>query len=127
MELLGHFKGHTEAQEGTSRNGNAWRKVVAVFETVDKYPVDVAVTCMNNMCETAVKCIKGKLYRVRFDIESRPWTDPKTGQEKWFTDAKAWGIQLEVPAAVPGVHDGVQTVPATEPAQQDNGKDDLPF
>ena len=121
MEFIGYFKGHTEAVEGLSKSGNPWREMTGVFETVDKYPKTVAVSCKNAMVETLAKCVKGKLYRVRFDVESRSWKG-KDGNspEKWFTEAKAWGIQLEVPAATPGVHDGVQTVPATD-------NDDLPY
>lgn len=132
MEMLAIFKGHTDADEGVSKNGNAWRKVTAIFETIEHYPKTIAVVCMNAMCETALQCKQGKLYRVRFDVESRSWTDPKTNQEKWFTDCKCWGIADEVPAAKPGVQaqpQGTATAPARAASQQheENPNDDLPF
>ena len=123
MEMLAYFKGHTDAEEGVSKQGNAWRKVTAIFETVEHFPKTIAVTGLNAMCETILQCIPGKLYRVRFDVESRSWTG-NDGKEKWFTDCKAWGIALEVPAAVPGVQAQPQSVPFT-PKQETNG--DLPF
>lgn len=132
MEMLAIYKGHSECEEGVAKStGNAWRKVAAIFETVEKFPKTIAVTGLNAMCETILKCIPGRMYRVNFDVESRPWTDPKTGNERWFTDCKAWGIALEVPAAVPGVQPQPKTVPATPPANwkpdTDNATDDLPF
>lgn len=123
MEMLAYFKGHTDAEEGVSKQGNAWRKVTAIFETVEHFPKTIAVTGLNAMCETILQCIPGKLYRVRFDVESRSWTG-NDGKEKWFTDCKAWGIALEVPAATPGVQDLPQTVPATPKQDTFN---DLPF
>ena len=123
MEMLAYFKGHTDAEEGVSKQGNAWRKVTAIFETVEHFPKTIAVTGLNAMCETILQCIPGKLYRVRFDVESRSWTG-NDGKEKWFTDCKAWGIALEVPAAVPGVQAQPQSVPATT-KEETNG--DLPF
>ena len=134
MEMLAYYKGHTDAQEGTSKNGNAWRKVTAIFETLEHYPKTIAVTGLNAMCETLLQCIPGKLYRVRFDVESRSWTG-SDGVEKWFTDCKCWGCQLEVAAAAPGV----QAQPATQPAYdykptatpvmhaKDDPQSDLPF
>ena len=129
MEMLAIFKGHTDAEEGVSKQGNAWRKVTAIFETVEHYPKTIAVTGLNDMCETILQCIPGRLYRVRFDVESRPWTG-NDGKEKWFTDCKAWGIALEVPAATQGVQAQPQTVPATPGVnwKDDNEKTgDLPF
>lgn len=124
MEMLATFKGHTDATEGVSKQGNAWRKVTAIFETIEHFPKTIAVTGLNAMCETILQCIPGKLYRVRFDVESRSWTDPKTNEERWFTDCKAWGIALEVPAATPGVQAQPQAVPATPKQETFN---DLPF
>lgn len=140
MEMLAIYKGHSDAVEGVSQTtGNAWRKVTAIFETIEHYPKTIAVVCMNAMCETALQCKQGKLYRVRFDVESRSWTDPKTNQEKWFTDCKCWGIAEEVPAAKPGVQaqpQGTayqQQVPpqardfTPQNLNQENSNDDLPF
>lgn len=133
MEMLAIYKGHSDAVEGVSQStGNAWRKVTAIFETIEHYPKTIAVVCMNALCETVFQCVPGKLYRVRFDIESRSWTDPKTNQEKWFTDCKCWGIAEEVPAAKPGVQaqpQGTSTAPARAASQQqeENPNDDLPF
>ena len=130
MEMLAIYKGHTDAEEGVAKSsGNAWRKVTAIFETVEHFPKTIAVTGLNAMCETILQCVPGKLYRVRFDVESRSWTG-NDGKEKWFTDCKAWGIALEVPAATPGVQAQPQTVPATPGVnwKDDNEKTgDLPF
>lgn len=130
MEMLAYYKGHDNTQEGvSSRTGNAWRKVTAIFETIEHYPKTIAVTAFNNMCETVYQCQPGKLYRVRFDVESRSWTDPSTKQERWFTDCKCWGIAEEVPAARPGIQQqpqGVSAQPATRVSAQQSFDQPLP-
>ena len=134
------FKGHTEAIEGVAKStGNPWRKVTGIFETVEHFPKTIAVTGLNAVCEDILKCQKGKLYLVDFDIESRSWTDPKTNVEKWFTDAKAWKVSPAVPAAVPGVQAQPKAVavgdmanfdkpiPPLTPNGESDNNDDLPF
>lgn len=115
MEVLAYYKGHTEAQEGTSKQGNAWRKVTGIFETVEHYPRTLAISFLNAMCETCLQATQGKLYRIRFDIESREYNG------KYYTDLKGWGLALEVEAAKPGVQTETPTVPVTPK------NDDLPF
>lgn len=125
MEFLGHYKGHTEATEGVAKStGNAWRKVTGIFETIEHFPKTLAVDFMNSMAETCLQATPGKLYRVRFDIESREYNG------KYYTNLKGWGMALEVSAAVPGVQEETKTVPVT-PAKvngtDDDPTNDLPF
>ena len=131
-----YFKGHTDATEGVSKSGNAWRKVTGIFETVEHFPKTIAVTGLNAVCEDILNCKPGRLYIVDFDIESRSWTDPKTNVEKWFTDAKAWKVTPAVQAVAPGIQPGQRAIPAGDmanfdkpipPLTQDNGNGDLPF
>lgn len=131
-----YFKGHTDATEGVSKSGNAWRKVTGIFETVEHFPKTIAVTGLNAICEDILNCKPGRLYIVDFDIESRSWTDPKTNVEKWFTDAKAWKVTPAVQAVAPGIQPGQRAIPAGDmanfdkpipPLTQDNGNGDLPF
>ena len=50
MEMLAIYKGHTDAEEGVAKSsGNAWRKVTAIFETVEHFPKTIAVTGLNAM------------------------------------------------------------------------------
>ena len=131
------YKCHTDATEGVSKAGNAWRKVTGIFQTVEHFPKDIAVTGMNSVCEDILKCEHGKLYLVDFDVESRSWTDPKTNAEKWFTDCKACRIQPAVQASAPGIQQQPKAIPANDmknfnkPLPPLNGDDDpnndLPF
>ena len=114
------FKGHTDATEGVSKSGNAWRKVTGIFETVEHFPKTIAVTGLNAVCEDILNCKPGRLYIVDFDIESRSWTDPKTNVEKWFTDAKAWKVTPAVQAVAPGIQPGQRAIPAGDMANFDN-------
>ena len=126
------YKGHTDATEGVSKAGNAWRKVTGVFQTVEHFPKDIAIIGINSVCEEILKCEAGKLYLVDFDVESRSWTNDK-GEEKWFTDCKAWRIQPAVQASVPGIQQQPQAIPQKPsfdtplPPLNEDPKDDLPF
>ena len=115
-----------DAQEGVSKSGNPWRKVTAVFETSDKYPKQLAVTCFNAQAEEIGKYTPGAQLNVQFRVESRAWVNPQTNAEKWFTEATAESI---VPAVVVA-----QAQEAANPKVSKNAKidpdspvDDLPF
>lgn len=140
MKITARFMGHTEAEEGVSASsGNAWRKITAIFETIEDMPKTMAFTVMNSTCERVATLVKGSIYEVNFDLRSRSWTDPKTGRTKWFTDAKAWGIldtqrpqMQEQPHAAQYENQSRQPSPA--PQQMSFGgvdfpveADDLPF
>lgn len=86
MEITAIYKGHTEVSEGVSRNGNAYRKTTAIFETIGDYPKTVAFNIMNSNIERLQQLQKDKAYKVNFDLQSREYNG------KWYTDAKAWAI-----------------------------------
>lgn len=115
-----------DAKEGVNKQGNAWRKVTAVIETTDHYPVTIAVTCFNSLCEEVTKFTPGALLNVTFTVESRSWINPDTKEEKWFTEATARLVTPAVASAPANAgaagHDFDKPIP---PITDQQG--DLPF
>lgn len=115
-----------DAKEGVNKQGNAWRKVTAAFETSDHYPKTVAVTCFNAMCETVTAYTPGAMLNVTFDIESRRWQDPKTGDVRYFTEATARTIVPSVVTDTDKPLPPINEAPAQKPKEYDP-TGDLPF
>lgn len=118
MELTAIYKGHTEAVEGVSKQGNSYRKMTAIFETIGDHPKTIAFNTMNSTCETVATLVAGRIYRVSFDVESREFNG------KWYTDARAWAFRSpdEQPTPAP------QAKPQQQPVQSTMfAGNDLPF
>jgi hypothetical protein len=90
-----------------------------------KYPNHIAFTFKKDNTSLLDKVQKGQRAKVRFAIDGRVWQDPKTGNNRYFTDLTA--LKLELLDA-----DGSSTEPMPEPADVPEDVlagdvDDLPF
>ena len=127
MKLLAIYRGHTEAEEGVSKTtGNPWRKMNAIFETVEERPKQVAFVVMNSTCDRVAALVPGTRYEVNFDLNSREYNG------KWYTDAKAWGIyEIETQQQQPVQQQSIQQQQvATQSSlfiNSSGSSDDLPF
>lgn len=73
----------TNTQEG-EKDGKTWKRCTAVFETVEKFPKQVAVTYLNDNVEVIKKYRPGHLLKVSMDADSHEY------EGKWFTELRAW-------------------------------------
>lgn len=96
MELTAILVQVTNQQQGTDKNGNAWKRKTAVFETVEHFPKRVAVTCMNKLCDIIGNYQVGNLLKVQLDAESRYY------EGKYYTELRAWNIKnaVNLPSSV---------------------------
>lgn len=90
MELTAILVQVTDLQQGTDKNGNAWKRKTAVFETVEHFPKRVAVTCMNKLCDIIGNYQVGSLLKVQMDAESRYY------EGKYYTELRVWNIKNAV-------------------------------
>lgn len=117
MEVLGILKLTTNTTKNKSQStGREFTICTAVVETIDRYPKQVAVTCMDN-CHDAIKKYKpGSLVRIQVDADSHLFNG------KWFTELRAWRVSA-----------GIETKEAqaasaeTEPQPEPEGHDDTFF
>lgn len=144
MEIKLNITKVLPVQEGVSKtSGNAWRKYGFVGQTTaEVYRKDVAFSVFNPD-DSAFLPQVGDYVLVRFDIESRPFTD-KNGVERYSTDIRAYsidkinleqatspGIRIADPTKTPNLNTPPR-VSAPAPAQAPythvpNPTDDLPF
>lgn len=135
MEIIGKLLQKLPLQSGIGRTGNSWQKQEFVVETIEQYPKKVCANLWGDKLDMLDKVNVGDTVKVSFSLESREYNG------KWYTDVKAWNIEIatDVPVQpVPAQHTATvaSTVPSapagmSAPAEDtftDNAiSDDLPF
>ena len=94
MQLTAKLTQLLPIQTGTSKNGE-WKKQDIIVETDGQYPKKVCVSIWGDKINEGQLQI-GNILQIDFDIESREYNS------KWYTDIKAWKIEM----AVTGTHHG---------------------
>ena len=99
MELIAVLVSKTKEESGTSNNGNAWKRKTAIFQTIgdQRFTKTVAVSCLNQMCDTIDRYQVGNLLKVQVEADSHEY------EGKWFTELRAW--QIKPAYTIPGVTD----------------------
>ena len=98
-------------QTGNGKNGT-WKKQDVIVETDGQYPKKVCISIWGDKIEES-KLIPGNRLKIDFDVESREYNG------RWYTDVKAWRVELE------GASSGPSSVPG--PIDAPHHEDDLPF
>lgn len=80
-------------EQGVSKQGKAWKRTTAVFETVEKFSKKVAVTFLDDLADVIHKYKPGHLLKVKLDADSHLFND------RWYTELRAWQVRpaYEVP------------------------------
>lgn len=86
MQLTAKLSQLLPIQAGTSKNGD-WKKQDIIVETDGQYPKKVCISIWGDKINEGQLQI-GNLLQIDFDIESREYNN------KWYTDIKAWKIEL---------------------------------
>jgi hypothetical protein len=100
-------------QTGTGRNGQ-WKKQDIIVETDGQYPKKICISVWGEKInESLLK--PGNRLKIDFDVESREFNG------RWYTDVKAWKLELESASAEGGA-------PDFDPDElQSSNEEDLPF
>lgn len=106
-------------QSGVSKNGE-WKKQDIVVETSGQYPKKVCISIWGDKINESQLQI-GNDLSIEFDVESREYNG------RWYTDVKAWKVDLAGEAApgMPAAENAGFTAPP--PPLPANETDDLPF
>jgi hypothetical protein len=102
MQLTAKLSQLLPIQTGTGKNGD-WKKQDIIVETDGQYPKKVCITIWGDKINEGQLQI-GNLLQIDFDIESREYNN------KWYTDIKAWKIELAVTSTQKTPDNEVNTV-----------------
>lgn len=125
MQIIAIIKNKTQMESGTSANGNSWKRMILVVETIQDHPKDVAITFLNNMADVASRELVGNVVKISLDAESRLF------EGKYYTELRGYNIrpayQANTAAPAPQQQNSPQPLPTSEAAPQTDKEDDLPF
>lgn len=110
MQLTAKLVQVLPIQTGTGKNGQ-WKKQDIIVETEGQYPKKICISIWGDKIDEKQLQV-GNNFKIDFDIESREFNG------RWYTDVKAWKIELAGSASQPAgdtYYDDVQ------------GAEDLPF
>lgn len=108
MEIKGRIIRALPAQRGVSKSGNQWSKQMFVLATLENYPKKVAFDLFGDkLAQFAQLCTPGAVVTVSFDIESREFNG------RWYTDIRAWKVELDEFQPEPQPQALPQPAPAT--------------
>ena len=113
-------EGVVKRKDGTSvtrKDGTPFEKGELVGVTEGQYPRTICFTVIKDDVRFACKSLQpNDRVDVTYDVESREWSG------KYFTEAKAWGVETKTPAPQPTM--GGAPIQNDIP---DDGDSDLPF
>ena len=97
MQLTAVFISCTEVQQGVSQNGKPWSKIIAMFETIERFPKQVAVNFNGDHIGEVQQLRKGELIEVNLDAQSREF------EGKFYTDLWGWGVKKKYDTPAPAL------------------------
>lgn len=111
--------------EGVSKTtGKPWKSMEMLLQTTDKYPKKLKIKIFGEDKIAAANVAAGSTVSVTFDLDSREWHDPRTGEVKYFMEANA--IVVQNSTQMQPMQPVQQPVQQIEPAPQ-VVSDELPF
>ena len=118
MQLTARLIQLLPLQTGAGKNGE-WKKQDIILETDGQYPKKVCFSVWGDKINVAQLQIGNQLI-VDFDVESREFNG------KWYTDLKAWKIELQGGEVVAQPQTALPSRPPID-LQMDDDADGLPF
>lgn len=122
MQLFGVIKNKTQMENGKSTNGNEWKRITILVETIGDHPKEVAIVFLNRMAEIAQKERVGNVVKIQLDAESRLY------EGRYYTELRGYSIlpayqSAPTEAAAPAA----PIAAAPEAPDFNEGLDDLPY
>ena len=115
-------KGKLHLKHDTKAVSDKFQRREFVLEIADNpmYPQYVTFQLTQEKCSQLDMIQRGSMLTVEFNLRGRQWTDPKTGEEKYFTTLEAWRIIAGEADAPPADTSGYAGLPQ-------DPDDSLPF
>lgn len=94
MELVGTIKKISPLQQITP----TFSKREVVILTDEMYPQTIMVEFAQSRAALVDAFTEGQYVKVSINLRGREWTDPKTGDVRYFTSVGGWRIEASAPA-----------------------------
>lgn len=88
------IEGRIHVIKNTESFGDNFRKRDVVITIEGKYPQTVIFQVVNDECDTMNDYKVGDDVKVQFNLRGREWTNPATGEIKFFNTLQIWSIIL---------------------------------
>ena len=121
MEIEGNIKVIKDEVQVSDK----FKKREIVVTTDETYPQHILIEFNQDKCNLVDNRNVGDKVKVSVNIYGREWSDPKTGEVKYFNSIKGWKIELINQGSTPVAAQPVATPAAPVPAVDD--VQDLPF
>jgi hypothetical protein len=124
MEIKAKLIQLMPVQTGMGKNGE-WKKQEFIVETIgSQYPKKICISAWGDKINESV-LKEGNEINISFDLESREYNG------RWYTDVKAWKLEMagnnQSAGEAPKSQNVQQSEPAFNNAPDSSPEDDLPF
>lgn len=116
------LNGRVQTIFNTQVISDKFRKRELVLNTGGEYAQQILFQFTNDSCEALEGLKEGDQIDVYFDIRGREWTNPKTGEVRYFNTLNAWKYDVQTKETV---HSKATTTPV--PVDDLSPDNDLPF
>jgi hypothetical protein len=116
------LNGRVQTIFNTQVISDKFRKRELVLNTGGEYAQQILFQFTNDSCEALEGLNEGDQIDIYFDIRGREWTNPKTGEVRYFNTLNAWKYDVQT-------KETVQSKATTTPVPVDDlsPDNDLPF
>ena len=116
------LNGRVQTIFNTQVISDKFRKRELVLNTGGEYSQQILFQFTNDSCEALEGLKEGDQIDIYFDIRGREWTNPKTGEVRYFNTLNAWKYDVQTKETV---HSKATTTPV--PVDDLSPDNDLPF
>jgi hypothetical protein len=117
--------GKLVVKNGTEQVTDKFKKrEFVISDEGSQYPQEIIFQLTQDRVDLLDPFDEGDMIKVNFNLRGRRWQNPKTGETRFFNSLDAWRLEKE---STEQVGNELPPLPESEPANLDDGTDDLPF
>ncbi|MCH2213847.1 MAG: DUF3127 domain-containing protein [Flavobacteriales bacterium] len=119
--------GKLVVKNGTEQVTEKFKKrEFVITDEASQYPQEIIFQLTQDRVDLLDPYNEGDKIKVNFNLRGRRWQNPNTGETRFFNSLDAWRIEKEATQAA-SLGSDLPPLPEAEPANLDDGTDDLPF
>ncbi|MGB6035183.1 MAG: DUF3127 domain-containing protein [Cryomorphaceae bacterium] len=119
------INGKLVVKNGTEQVTDKFKKrEFVIADEGSQYPQEIIFQLTQDRVDLLDPYNEGDMLKVNFNLRGRRWQNPKTGETRFFNSLDAWRLEK---AETEKVGSDLPPLPQSEPANLDDGTDDLPF